>query len=313
MSDEALSWYSHITEATEELRAEVRLMHDLGLTPQQFGLRVRAHPDSLIVTARNKMRFAETVAEGHVSLSMRRVEATVFPLSDDANRSNREAIDAFIGGLPTGSSDNIWKGVSKTSVAELLSRLNTLPSTLQPREVARFLRDTDIAELRTWDVAIASGVESAISVAGLSVHPVARKMTIRGSSLEIFKQRLASSDDDAIGMSAELQARARENYESFKAKAGDGASSPSLAACYRKFRESPLLIIYFVKPNVDGQPLPLVSIPLVTVGISFPRFEDTTPGSFVVYEANQVWKQMKLDVEADTDEDAQLEADADGQ
>ena len=44
MSEEALSWYSHITEATEELRAEVRLMHDLGLTPQQFGLRVRAHP-----------------------------------------------------------------------------------------------------------------------------------------------------------------------------------------------------------------------------------------------------------------------------
>lgn len=311
MSEEALSWYSHITEATEELRAEVRLMHDLGLTPQQFGLRVRAHPDSLIVTARNKMRFAETVAEGHVSLSMRRVEATVFPVSDEANRSNREATDAFIGTLPKGVSENIWKGISKTSVAELLSRLNTLPSTLQPREVARFLRDTDIPELRTWDVAIASGVESPIAVAGITVRPVTRKMTFRGGSLEIFKQRLASSDDDAIGMSEEQKKQARDDYESFRAKATDGTSTPSLAACYRKFRDRPLLIIYFVKPNLDGQPLPITNVPLVTVGISFPRFEDTVPGSFVVYEANRIWQQMKLDVEADTDEDPQMEADAD--
>ena len=263
------------------------------------------------MTARNKMRSAETVAEGHVSLSMRRVEATVFPISEDANRSNREAIDGFIGSLPKGASDNIWKGVSKTSVAGLLSALNMLPSTLQPREVARFLRETDIPELRTWDVAIASGVESPIGVAGIRVRPVARKMTLHENSLEIFKQRLASSDDDSIGMSDEQKARARADYESFRAKAGDSTSAPSLAACYRKVRDRPLLIIYFVKPNLDGQTLPLTSVPLATAVISFPRFEDTTPGSFVVYEANRVWQQMKLDVEADTDEDSQLEADAD--
>src|SRR5579883_411061 len=61
MSEQALSWYAHITQATEELRAEFRIMHDLNLTPRYFGLRVRSHPESLVVTARAKMRTATEV------------------------------------------------------------------------------------------------------------------------------------------------------------------------------------------------------------------------------------------------------------
>src|ERR1035438_8261726 len=56
LSEEAIQWYSHITTATEELRAEVKKMRRKNATPREFGLKVRAHPDSLIVTAQNKMR-----------------------------------------------------------------------------------------------------------------------------------------------------------------------------------------------------------------------------------------------------------------
>jgi len=42
-----MHWYAHITMATDELRAEFRRMRQQDRTPKDFGLKVRAHPDSL--------------------------------------------------------------------------------------------------------------------------------------------------------------------------------------------------------------------------------------------------------------------------
>ena len=54
MLDDAEGWYSHIADSIEELRNDLRYMSQIGATPKEFGLRVRSHPDALIVTARNK-------------------------------------------------------------------------------------------------------------------------------------------------------------------------------------------------------------------------------------------------------------------
>jgi hypothetical protein len=54
MPEEAEGWYSHITESIEELREELRRM-EAAEQPRRIRLKVRSHPDSLIVTARNKM------------------------------------------------------------------------------------------------------------------------------------------------------------------------------------------------------------------------------------------------------------------
>ena len=53
---ELRDFYSHITMATEELRQEFNLMADRGMSPSDFGLRVRSHPAGLVITATNKMR-----------------------------------------------------------------------------------------------------------------------------------------------------------------------------------------------------------------------------------------------------------------
>ena len=55
MPREAEGWYAHVTESIEEFREELRRMEVAGATPEEFGLKVRSHPDTLIVTARNKM------------------------------------------------------------------------------------------------------------------------------------------------------------------------------------------------------------------------------------------------------------------
>lgn len=58
MSSESEAWYSFIAEAIEELYSELGIMRDRSFTPRDFGLKVREHPGSMIVTAKNKMGSA---------------------------------------------------------------------------------------------------------------------------------------------------------------------------------------------------------------------------------------------------------------
>ena len=55
MPADAQGWYAHIAEAAMELRTDLLDMARRGMTPEEFGLKVRNHPESLIITARNKM------------------------------------------------------------------------------------------------------------------------------------------------------------------------------------------------------------------------------------------------------------------
>ena len=61
MPEAAQGWYEHIAESIEELRGEFRSMEASNATPEEFGLKVRSHPDTLIVTARNKMGTGASV------------------------------------------------------------------------------------------------------------------------------------------------------------------------------------------------------------------------------------------------------------
>jgi hypothetical protein len=320
MSEEALSWYAHITEATEELRAEFRLMHDLGLTPQYFGLRVRAHPEALVVTARAKMRTAAEVVEGSVSLSTQRAEATQLLLSDEAQRSNISAAERFLESIASAgvvkaapdprSRRHVWHRVPKLLVAQFLAALQVSPTTFQPQQIARFLKETDLQVLNEWDVAILSGTsERNVDIAGLEITPVVRQMLNRSSILEVFKRRLFSADDEAIGLDIADAEKARAQYRSYKEEGITGG--PSLGQCYRRLRKRPLLLLYFIDPTTttgepwSGEPQ---TRPIVSVGLSFPQYNDSEGRGLIAYQTNQVWQQMRLDLENDTDEDELIES-----
>lgn len=56
---QAIGWYAHIANATEELHEELRRMKRDRAAPLQFRLAVRSHPASLLVTARSKLGSGE--------------------------------------------------------------------------------------------------------------------------------------------------------------------------------------------------------------------------------------------------------------
>lgn len=320
MSEEALSWYSHITQATEELRSELRRMHDLGLTPRYFGLRVRSHPEALIVTARVKMKTAREVVEGPVSLSLHHPEGTQLLVDENVHRSNISAAEQFIkavevsgvskDGEDSRSRRHVWRGVPKTIVAQFLAAFQAYPGTFQPQQIARFLNDTDLEELSPWDVAVLSrGSRDAVRFAGIEVTPVQRKMRLEPSMLEVFKRRLGSADDESIGLSDDDARRALDLWQSYKDQGVIGGSP--LGQCYRRMRKRPLLLLYLIEPtNTAGDPWVGVphTRPIVSVGLSFPSYDDDNGRGHVTYQTNQVYQQMKLDLEQETDEDELLEA-----
>ena len=97
MPPQAIGWYAHIAEATEELHEELRRMQRDRATPLQFGLAVRSHPASLLVTARNKLGSGEKHVK--IGLSNGYVETHKLRNTSEALDNNRGAARDFLTAL----------------------------------------------------------------------------------------------------------------------------------------------------------------------------------------------------------------------
>ena len=101
MTEEASSWYAHISSVTRELRDEFHRMEKAKMTPIDFGLCVRNHPETLIVTARNKMRTAKPVIR-QINLEGRLVETAVLSKAPAVIRDNWDAAVTLIAAANNG-------------------------------------------------------------------------------------------------------------------------------------------------------------------------------------------------------------------
>lgn len=99
---ELIDWYRDITVANEELLALFDEMAAVGGTPRDFGLRVRRHPDGLMITARAKMRNGK---ELRLSFENTTIETISFTRSDESQRFNLahtgEFLDRQVAGYPS--------------------------------------------------------------------------------------------------------------------------------------------------------------------------------------------------------------------
>jgi hypothetical protein len=90
MPEEAEDWYAHIAESIEMLREELRTMEAANATPEEFGLKVRSHPDTLIVTARNKMGSGERVVV-NIGLGNNFIETAILKRDGASLEANHSA------------------------------------------------------------------------------------------------------------------------------------------------------------------------------------------------------------------------------
>lgn len=310
MGDEAIHWYRHITSASVELRNEIRRMSRLGLTPKDFGLKVRAHPDSLLITAQNKMRSAQEFTR-LISVSGQSVETAELCMDKSSIATNMQRTEEFIANLHGAGfshevspwSTPIWRNIPKSLVVTYLRSFITHPQSLvfQQNALANFLSDATEPKLDKWDVAIPMPREGeTFTLCGIEVHLRKRKVTIgpdknyigvSGRSL-----RVGAPEDEREGFTEEEVQEIKAQY----GKENLGRTIPGHV--YRQYRKCPLLLINFIKPLADVPEMNDTVLP--AIGLSFPEFEDSAIAKKVTYKINVVEYRNLYGEEPDDDVEA---------
>lgn len=195
-------WYRHIALAEAELRREFDYMVRAGLTPENYGLRVRTHPEGMIVTALNKMAHAE-----RLELSWAGVLVQTSVIAKDTTRvyANASATDSFLASLCTPSQPDprrnvAWNSVAGSNVASYVEQLQFPPESARAsgRQLAEFIRKQFAQnELLEWTV-ILIGVQNAQATWTLPQTNVTVGLTARtpeNPEAEVFTLKKANIID----------------------------------------------------------------------------------------------------------------------
>ena len=133
MAEDAVSWYAHISQATEALKLEVFRMNRNKLTPMEFGYKIQGHPDALIPTARAKMKNAKLdVKYAEIDVSGHLIECPRLRDNVSIMNKNEDAAKAFIRNISAKhtlndqSGDLFFTGVSAEEIATLVNSFRTL-------------------------------------------------------------------------------------------------------------------------------------------------------------------------------------------
>lgn len=294
MTSDAISWYQHISDVLDELREEFRLMERELRRPQDFGLKVRSHPDSLIVTARNKMKTGKIVRHS-VDLQGNLIETTTLRL--DAFRANRDILKSLVDRLDSMKSLSsvqisqgiLWGGVPCDSVKQFLSGFRNhdeLALKTQIAPLVRYIEARESVNLDIWDICIYSPKDGkSKKTIKLGQHVIHQAFRAGVKNFDYFRvsgksSRVASRGAEIVGLTAKQIDKARID---FTARSGKNKSISDWY--YRQQREKPLLMLHVLDLGDTGDEV-------CAWGISFPPSPvgaDPADSILVEYVVNTVW------------------------
>lgn len=325
MTDDAIGWYSHISDAIDELRDEFKRMERANRKPREFGLRVRSDPESLIITARNKMRTGKPVRHS-VSLGGTLIETT--SLRKDALDFNRKLAEDFVASLDRQYGSKVvfsdagwlWSGVSAAEVRDFVGRFRNyddLCIKTQSGPVNSYIQAREGDEMPEWDVCLFSPAKADAGSFPLGDRRV--QLQERSSSWDeaddgvgYFRingksSRVASRGQERIGLSEQEKKNAREDF--FEISGNEGKSISDKA--YRLARTRPLLMLHLLQLRETNPPesqMAREELGALAWGISF----KTTgrPEQQVEYVVNTTWwkSNFQQDLEEAVEELEQVDA-----
>ena len=300
--------YDQIHFAIEELDGEIRLMEQLGKTPEDFGLKVRQSPTGIRITAANKMRSASEFKLAQ-DYSGRHMEGHAIYNDESNNRRHRELVRAFMRnrGEPAGANGGVsWSDVQGRLVTQLIREFSFPPIVPDMAKISSnrsllddYMDDRVSREFQTWNVYVPGPASRGRTDDGWFRGSRPMSLRLRGRSqvsqgalrINGSKNRVADPKDAEFDLSDVQRAKAKQMATERNIK-GD-----------RKFclvRERPLLIIHLLTLG-DERDAVLVD-PVVTLSVCLPK-TDLAPVERT-YQVNQVFREAQLRaMHADVDDD----------
>ena len=170
MTVEAIDWYTYIAIAIEELKMELRQLERSKSTPKNFGLKVRSHPHTLKITARNKMG-SSSILTRQIELAARFIETSQIPASKKLLIENYNYSKDFILNLSSQSNhlikkyhDNestpsipgiLFQTVNVSSIIDYLLKFKSYSSLTNPiNPIISYIEKRENDEMKDWDVFI---------------------------------------------------------------------------------------------------------------------------------------------------------------
>lgn len=295
-SQDLVRWYKDINGASEELRSEFDYMASLNAIPSEYGLRVRTHPDGLLITAVNKMRHGTVM---NVSYANSLIETVFFHKDPDILRNNLNAIDQFIRdlGSPSCSSGQhlLWNDVPTPAVLGMLNEyiIHEASRKANPGPLKEYIeKQSSHGELTQWTVALInnSQADTVVSLGGHNIGLTTRTPddNISNSKYALKKGHIIDPKHEFIDLTQEQVGEALRmmladpDRKSRSDKVPEIPSGPYI----RNVRPSQrgLLLIY----PLDPEP-PQVEVPVMGLAFSIP---DSAGDVKVEYRVNNIyWEQ----------------------
>jgi len=302
---DGVGWYSYIHEAMDDLQVQLKRMELAKATPEQFGLAVRSHPESLIVTARNKMGTGREFPM-KVGLAGKLIETTRIRMDYvqlDRNRKAGQGLATAIMalGLPVESisKGRLYQSVPVHLIQDFLRtfRADASDPLTDPRLMGDYIDARSDSEMKKWDVLFASAQKADAAqeelALDLTMSPFSRSvgepdlrqgvLAISGSS-----RRVGSPGDERIGLTA---TQIKTATQTFSEECDRQGKEPPKTLPPRIFCEvqgrHPLIILRFVAPTVSTEVLSEKLPPIVLAwSICFPPSD--VQGGTVDYIVNTI-------------------------
>lgn len=226
---EVADHFRYVGDVVDELRDQLRVMKKKDMTPEHFGLRVRMHPESLLVTARNKMRAAEAKTWTINVAGAKNLETVQLSTDIERIKKNHEAVVSLVDAVEATTKDSTWaagsgsikavRDVPREVVSDFLERYTgyVADTIFADSALAAFVR-TSSEKYSKWTVGFVQGQRDKAEVAlggHLTLRPPSRGVLAGvasggGTSHPYLRvsgtsSRLAGSDDVARAAEVDRQ------------------------------------------------------------------------------------------------------------
>lgn len=291
MTKETINSFALIIEATEDLIDNFDRMSKAKMTPYDFGLSVKHHPDSgLQVTARNKLKsskdiYFEMKLDGHCK------ETSWINNDYDVKQSNLDALKSIVFNLKLKEPEQInnnylWRDIDRSIVMEFLEKFDVYspdPFGIKSRMPIDFVKKY-VEEVDTkWDIALYSGDSNREFLIGeLKINPEQRRVVNKGPFYEVLNRQVSSGNSEGIALPEPVRRELGSDRKGIRAKL-----------------EKPLLMLHVLEVKEEKTER-VIDEGLAAFGISFPGGITSTKKT-VKLKINSVYIQDMLKEEESDD------------